>query len=127
MFFGKKQQLYMNQPPMVNMDMPDESNVMAGAPMPGMPYEEYNPELEYSHTEMGYVCPPYGCCGPYYEHTELEVDGPQPKVYVVQKGDTVYKIAKKFGLDWRELAGYNHLGNPDLIYPGERLFIPPRY
>lgn len=46
------------------------------------------------------------------------------KTYIVKKGDTVYKIAQKYGLDWRELARYNHLPNPDLIYPGQCLVIP---
>lgn len=104
---------------------------MTGMPTPGMPYE-YGYENYYgdngmyaSHTHMGYACDPCGYCGPYYEHSTV-VDK-MPQVYVVKKGDTAYKIAKKFGLDWRELAGYNRLGQPDLIYPGERLFIPPRY
>lgn len=119
MFFGKKQTGFVTQPPAVNMVE--------------QTYEGYGPEqmtpdgMYTSQTEMGYACDPCGYCAPYYEHTEMAVDKPQPQIYVVQKGDTVYKIAQKFGLDWRELAGYNHLGNPDLIYPGERLFIPPRY
>ena len=70
-------------------------------------------------------------CGPtHYEHSEFDVDihpAIQPHIHVVRKGETVYKIAKMHGLDWRELAGYNHLGNPNLIYPGQRLFIPPRF
>ncbi|MGI5901878.1 MAG: LysM peptidoglycan-binding domain-containing protein [Desulfitobacteriia bacterium] len=49
-----------------------------------------------------------------------------PEVYVVKKGDTVYKIAQRYCVDWRELARFNNLCNPNLIYPGDRLFIPPR-
>lgn len=66
----------------------------------------------------------------HFEQTEFDVDiEPRPRrmVHVVRKGETVYKIAKLHGLDWRELAGYNRLGNPNLIYPGQRLEIPPRY
>lgn len=144
MFFGKKQTGFMNQPPAMNMSnqpgtMPEmtmmpnpemnmmnhhQMNMMPGMQMPTpgmMDQESYNLQ----QTQMGYECDPCGYCMPYCEHLEVEVEKPQPKVYVVKKGDTVYKIAKKYGLDWRELAGYNHLGNPDLIYPGERLFIPP--
>ena len=123
MFFNKKQG-FVNQPPMVNMD----PNAMQG-----MPYENYEMDqvssdgMYASHTEAGCNCTPYGYCAPYYEHTEVDVDCPKPEVHIVLKGETVYKIAKKHGLDWRELAGYNHLGNPDKIYPGERLLIPPEF
>lgn len=71
------------------------------------------------------------CCPGRFEHVEYDVDVEpcprQPQVHIVRKGETVYKIAQRYGLDWRELAGYNHLGNPDLIYPGQKLEIPPRY
>ncbi|MCG1026203.1 MAG: LysM peptidoglycan-binding domain-containing protein [Dehalobacter sp. 4CP] len=141
MYFGRKSG-YMNQPPAVNMmNQPDMTGMMNQPEMTGMmnqqdmmgmmnpemmsQYEQMGPEGMYAEqTQSGYTCDPCGCT-PYYEH--MEVHKPLPEVYVVQKGDTVYKIAQRYGLDWRELAGYNHLGNPDLIYPGERLFIPPRY
>ena len=44
--------------------------------------------------------------------------------YVVVAGDTVGKIAAKYGVDWKELAGYNKLANPNLIYVGQVLKIP---
>ena len=44
--------------------------------------------------------------------------------YVVVSGDTVGKIAVKFGVDWKELAQFNKLANPDLIYVGQTLKIP---
>ncbi|RNC28798.1 MAG: Spore coat assembly protein ExsA [Candidatus Dichloromethanomonas elyunquensis] len=133
MFLGKKQTGYMTQMPAMNMvtqpgmmDGMQGPGMMDGMQVPGMPYESFEQVTTdgmytASQTQVG-----FDPCGPYYEHTELEIEK-QPQVYVVKKGDTVYKIAKRYGLDWRELAGYNHLGNPNLIYPGERLFIPPRY
>lgn len=133
MYFGRKSG-YMNQPDMTGMTQPEMMGMMnqpemMSGPAPGMPYEscqyeQMTPEGMYAaQTQAGYACDPCGCV-PYYEHQEYHK--PMPEIYVVQKGDTVYKIAQRYGLDWRELAGYNHLGNPDLIYPGERLFIPPR-
>lgn len=109
---------------------PNQYGAMPGMPTPGMPYEAYDYSggpygMAATRTHMGYTCDACGYCAPYCEHTALVEK--MPEIYVVKKGDTVYKIAKKYGLDWRELAGYNHLGQPDLIYPGERLFIPPRY
>lgn len=44
-------------------------------------------------------------------------------VYVVQAGDTLTKIAKKFGSDWKELAKINNLKNPNLIFPGTKLNV----
>lgn len=45
-------------------------------------------------------------------------------VYIVQKGDWLFKIALKYGLTWQELATYNRLENPDLILIGQTLLIP---
>jgi L-aminopeptidase/D-esterase-like protein len=44
--------------------------------------------------------------------------------YVVVAGDTVSKIAIRYGLAWKELAQYNKLANPNLIYVGQTLKIP---
>ena len=45
-------------------------------------------------------------------------------VYVVQKGDTLYSIAKKFGLTIDELKTLNGLGS-DIISVGQQLIIKP--
>ena len=44
----------------------------------------------------------------------------------VRKGDTLYTIAWRYGLDFPELASYNNIGPPYTIYPGQtlRLFRP---
>jgi len=44
--------------------------------------------------------------------------------YVVQPGDRLYRIALRFGVDYRQLAAYNNIVNPDRIYPGQVLRIP---
>jgi len=67
------------------------------------------------------------CCVPPIAHEQKVAvieKCPSPHVHVVRPGDTLYKIAQKYGRDWRELAGYNHLSNPDLIYPGQHILIP---
>lgn len=53
-------------------------------------------------------------------------EGDEEQTYVVQKGDTLYSIALKFGVKWQELAAYNDITNPDLIYVGQELKIPPK-
>jgi len=47
-----------------------------------------------------------------------------PRVYVVQSGDTLGKIAEKFGLDVDELAAINNIQDPNVLAPGMQLVIP---
>jgi 5'-nucleotidase len=47
-----------------------------------------------------------------------------PEQYLIQSGDVLWRIAEKFGMTWNELAEYNHLENPNLIYAGDTLLIP---
>lgn len=44
--------------------------------------------------------------------------------YVVRRGDTLYAIAKKFGVSAAAIARANRLRDPSKIYTGMRLFIP---
>lgn len=45
-------------------------------------------------------------------------------VYTVVKGDTLSGIAGKYGTTYQELAAYNGIPNPDLIFPGQEIRIP---
>jgi lipoprotein NlpD len=49
-----------------------------------------------------------------------------PGSYIVQPGDTLYSIAFDHGLDARDLAAWNGLGNPNRIDVGQRLVLSPR-
>ena len=40
------------------------------------------------------------------------------------KGDTLYGIAWRYGLDYRALAHHNSIREPFTIYPGQRILIP---
>ena len=46
------------------------------------------------------------------------------QTYVVQPGDTVSEIAKKFGLRWVDIGAYNKLEDINLIIAGQELIIP---
>ncbi len=46
---------------------------------------------------------------------------PRDGSYVVRAGDTLYGIAFRHGLDYREVAGWNRIPAPYTIYPGQRL------
>lgn len=45
-------------------------------------------------------------------------------VYIVQRGDNLFRIALRNGLSTRALAEANGITNPALIYVGQRLIIP---
>lgn len=44
-------------------------------------------------------------------------------IYVVQKGDTLWNLAKKFNTTVSDIVELNDIENPDLIYPGQKLLI----
>ena len=50
-----------------------------------------------------------------------------PAFHNVSKGDTLYAVAWRYRLDHRELAQWNKIKSPFLIYPGDRLLLrrPP--
>lgn len=49
------------------------------------------------------------------------------RIYIVQKGDTLWKIAQKYGVDFEELKNLNnHLPDPDMIMPGMKIKIPTK-
>ena len=43
---------------------------------------------------------------------------------MVRAGETLYSIATRYGIDWRELARVNGIGGDYLIRPGDRLRLP---
>ena len=45
-------------------------------------------------------------------------------VYTVVAGDTLSKIAAKYGTTYQALAAYNGIANPNLIHVGQRIKIP---
>jgi 5'-nucleotidase len=69
-----------------------------------------------------------------YGVADAKVDGriqvytpePEPTVetYIVKPGDVLWKIAKKFNLQWEFLAKFNKMKNPHLIFPGQKILIP---
>lgn len=43
--------------------------------------------------------------------------------HTVQRGETLYEIAKLYGRHYQEIAQQNHIPAPYVIYPGQRLLI----
>ncbi len=47
------------------------------------------------------------------------------RIHIVQKGDTLWKIAQKYGVYFEQLKSMNtHLSNPDVIMPGMKIKVP---
>ena len=44
-------------------------------------------------------------------------------VYIVQKGDNLWAIGRKYKTTWQELAKLNNLSDPALIFPGQKIVI----
>ena len=48
---------------------------------------------------------------------------PSSRVYTVQRGDTLYSIAFRYGLDYRKVAAANRIPAPYTIYSGQKLYL----
>ena len=64
------------------------------------------------------------------DHLEVEVPAPEPRYYTVKKGDFLSKIAREMYGNANKYpvifeANKPMLKDPDLIYPGQVLVIPP--
>lgn len=46
-------------------------------------------------------------------------------IYTVTKGDTLSQIASRYRTTYQKIAKYNNIENPDLIYIGQKIVIPP--
>lgn len=48
-----------------------------------------------------------------------------PSLHQVQDGETLFSIALQYGLTWDVMAAANGLTNPDIVFVGQVLVIPP--
>ena len=70
-----------------------------------------------------------GCAGAmHWEHGPEPRSGPRTTgdSYVVREGDTLFSIAWRNNLDYRDLAAWNSIEDPSRIRPGQRLSLRPR-
>ena len=54
----------------------------------------------------------------------IEKAKPANTTYTVKKGDMIYKIAKKFSMDYKKLSDFNNLVNPNKISINQLIKIP---
>jgi lipoprotein NlpD len=62
----------------------------------------------------------YGCSS----NKELQRAGASS--HIVQKGDTLYSISFRYGIDFKQLARWNRVSPPYTIFPGQRIRLFPR-
>lgn len=52
---------------------------------------------------------------------------PDAAYHVVQKGEGLYFISWQYGVDYMDLARWNSIDPPYTIYPGQKIYLKPRY
>lgn len=57
-------------------------------------------------------------------YSQDETPPPDAIIHVVQRGETLYRIAQQYGLTIEQLARANNIANPGNIVVGQRLIIP---
>ncbi len=68
----------------------------------------------------GYPLPPYNPANT--PASNVQQGG--GKTYTIQKGDTLWAIAKKLGISLQDLIKANPGINPDILYPGQVINLP---
>lgn len=79
-------------------------------------------------TSLSFVSLPllmWGCAGALQWNTAQDAAPVEaaPATYTVKLGDDLYAIAFRYGLDYHDVAGWNHLGVDYRIHPGEKLSL----
>ena len=54
---------------------------------------------------------------------KFNVVKPSYRTYIVQSGDTLSKIASKYGTTYQKIASDNNISNPNIIHVGQKLII----
>ena len=60
------------------------------------------------------------------EPAPVEPEPVEEVIYIVVPGDVLWKIAAKYNLTYQELAEYNKIANPHLIFPDQVIKVPTK-
>ena len=69
------------------------------------------------------LCGLVACGGNARAPVEDQTAQPQYSAYSVKRGDTLYSIAFRYGLDFRKVAVANGIAAPYTIYPGQKIYL----
>ena len=50
---------------------------------------------------------------------------PPPNIHVVEAGETLYSVSRRYNVDTRSLALLNGIARPWTVWPGDELLLPP--
>lgn len=79
----------------------------------------------------GYAIAPIGSYGSNTKATNKDYSKQSsqkpPASYTVKKGDTLYSISWRYGMDYKTLAKINHIRSPYNIYVGQKLVFKSSY
>jgi murein DD-endopeptidase MepM/ murein hydrolase activator NlpD len=70
------------------------------------------------------ITPAAAAAAPTSEPVSVEAAPVTAMVYVVQPGETLFRIATRFGLTVNDLVTANSISDPSVIYVGQQLIIP---
>ncbi len=62
----------------------------------------------------------------YGEYKIFNKSNLQNEVYIIEKGDNLYSISKKFNFSLRELISLNRIKSPYKIFPKQQIFLPKK-
>jgi LysM repeat protein len=80
-------------------------------------------DQDYAYIDYPFIIKKKGLNG-YNKNTITDnVNNPSYVTYIVQKGDSLSSIAKKYNTTYQKIAIDNNISNPNLIYPGQKLNI----
>jgi len=111
---------------MENLQGMPTAEEMISTPVPQTNYESnYNPNLDPNYNPNAqYGQPSSGYYNPYYNPAYPIPGGGGQATYVVQPGDWLYNIARKFGVSPDAIVAANPGVIPNSLYPGQVLVIP---
>lgn len=77
---------------------------------------------------LGLVCCSLLACGgnaraPVEDRNARPSSQSPSSTYRVQRGETLYSIAFRYGLDYRKVAAANRIPPPYIIYPGQKIYL----
>ena len=72
-------------------------------------------------------CPLNGPCGSAPSARQATPASHPYRIHVVKRGDTLWRLAKRYNISLQDLMAVNHIQDPSHISVGSRLIIPSRH